>query len=88
MQNGLMFVYGVGGYDGTNIDTTSTGNSFLESLTSLNVKVKASTGNINLVSVKALDLIDVEASTGDIKLTLQPTNALSPIIVLYFFLPS
>lgn len=27
LQNGLVFIYGVNGYDGTNIDTSSTGNS-------------------------------------------------------------
>lgn len=39
MQNGLMFVYGVGGYDGTNIDTTSTGNSLQAVLKSIGVTI-------------------------------------------------
>ena len=39
MQNGLMFVYGVGGYDGTNIDTTSTGNSLQAVLKSIGITI-------------------------------------------------
>lgn len=39
MQNGLVFIYGVNGYNGTNIDTSSTGNSLQAALRDAGITV-------------------------------------------------